>query len=115
MYNPISLNVIRQAIAWHTDVQPFRIRQSWQQLWPNGSVTTIYHLLFNASQVIHELNLRTTVTGPDIMPFATLIDQSFCDDCRVIEQLHYKDTDTIQITLYTYFPRKDKGKPRWKQ
>jgi hypothetical protein len=115
MYNPISLNVIRQAIEWHTDTLPQRIKRQFQQKWPNGNITTIYRLYFPASKVADAIGLSDLICDQDLNPFVELLNACFCDDCHVIERNLERDTELVRIDLYTYFERKESNKPRWKQ
>lgn len=113
MYNPISLNVIRQAIDWHTPTAPQRIKRTFQQKWPNGNITTIYDLEFIPAQVLDAMGTCSLQWDSDLNPFVELLNGCFAGDCHVIEQHYDNPKNVVRIKLYTYFDKDPNAKPRW--
>src|SRR3569623_638007 len=103
MYNPISTNVIRQAIEWHTDATPLHIKREFWHKWPNGNITTIYDLEFDRIEVAIAIGYILIECDQDLNPFVDLLNGCFCDDCHVIERHYDRNTGSVHIKLYAYF------------
>jgi len=87
MYNPISLNVVRQSLDWMGLPKPTKITRAYGPfLWPSGNRTMAYRVDFHPVDVLEALDRNSLVCDQDLTPFTDLLRECFMDDIRVVEQ-----------------------------
>lgn len=95
MFNPISHNVIRQALRW-SNLAPTAIHTIWSEEYRDGTSKAIYEVHFDRLAV--EAVLPMTIGSPDEYVNSQLyamIDNSFCDDIKINSVMYDLESDSL--------------------
>jgi len=94
----ISLNVIRQAIAWHDVTQPVELRVASNFDFPDGRRQTSVYANFNVAQLIDDCGL-SNFREPSRYAFMYRLQECFCADIRVVNCSWDPADDECVVTL----------------
>lgn len=99
MYNPISLNVVRQSLEWMGLPEPIVIHASRRIINAHGSLAHEYLAYFDAAQVqdlLAHWELRGSVELPE---FTSVLNDCFCDDIHVVGSYYSTSHNKVIATL----------------
>jgi len=102
----ISLNVIRQAIAWHDITSPVQLRVAGTFAFPDGRLQATVYANFNVPQVIEDLGLSGFHEGSRYA-FLYRLQECFCEDIRVCDLTTSPDDDECTVALSCVIEKHD--------
>lgn len=109
MYNPISLNVVRQSLEWMGIPKPLAIKRHFGPFkWPNGNITTTYRLSFQPGDVQHAIGYGNLECDQDLNPFVDALRECFMEDMRIVEQHYDRESHEVWFLLNTTHTRNAK-------
>lgn len=95
MLNPVSLNVIRQAIVWHGLPKPTAIFCGGRSVNEHGTIALNYFLHFDPAQLVNVNGLWALTDGKDLPAVTELIKDCFCDDIQTIDTHYSLDVNRV--------------------
>lgn len=106
-YNPISFDVIEQAVDKMGLPKPKAMsREGMAYKWPNGDISANYKVVFSLPQVKKYCNILRVANDGDLWKFRNDLHDSFCDDITLVE-LH-AGTSIVTAKLYVKVERHGK-------
>lgn len=99
MFRPISINLIRQALAWE-GIKPVRVECTSTFKWPDGSTHGYYVITLDGAwvrQVTGEWLLADdSIAAREMVRRAQ---QAFCEDGQIARHWVNADSDILQLQL----------------
>lgn len=110
MYNPISLNVIRNSLSLSGVPQPVHIKQLDQVKFPTDTVVTSYRCIFAANRIVKYMDVWNNI-GEDssFEGFVKGLRDCFCEDIFPTDWDYNEYDDTVSVTICTRLVRQIGG------
>lgn len=104
VYNPISLNVIREALAISGVPKPMHIKTLDRVKFPTKTVVSAYRMVFAGDRVTRYCVDADTVDGePRFAWFCRHLNDCFCEDIFTTDWDYNDYDDTVSVTVCTRF------------
>jgi len=105
MYQPISFNVIRQALQWHAFPVPTLRQLSYWDYDPN-EITAEYVCTWSAEQLRQHFGMALLCSMPcDGLLFTRQLRQCFCEDVAVLDPEYDPVKESFSAILYVTISR----------
>jgi len=101
VYNPITINVLRQALEYSVLPRPLSIRKVSTYVWPDGTISGEYILCFEGSEIRDTFDRADLYDGSAAFVSAKdEIRDSFCDDVTPVRAWCDTQHDKLYVELY---------------
>lgn len=107
-YNPISFNVIRQALTWQHIPPPQLTKLSSYKL-PDGTMTSVYRAVWDYKAIVSWAGYKFNPDGYELTYFCHAVSSSFCEDITCLGWGYNDKRQQMAIDLHVRAPKRDKA------
>ena len=105
-YNPISFDVIRQALSWSNLPTPTLTKVSSYKL-PDGTQTAIYRAIWSYESVYLWSKPEDKFTVVELKAFIEAVTNSFCEDITCLQWGWDDVSQSMAIDLHVRVPKRE--------
>jgi len=102
VYNPVSLNVIRNSLKLSGMPQPVHIKRLDQVKFPTATVVSAYRMIFSMTAVMkYTEEAPAGYTDSRVEWFCKVMNECFCKDIFTTDWDYNEYDDTVYVTVCT--------------
>jgi len=100
VFHPVSLSVIRQALAWGGIPKPHHVSQVFLWKMPSGTVASTVQVHLDLTECLRAIGRDMYTRPEDLLKLREGIRDSFCDDIDLTELWCDLSNDEIIVRLH---------------